>query len=296
MKIYIDWGREKDNVIFSEKNEFLEEVPEGSTVFVESGTPPKDIYEWHQKGCEIFIVDGRDVNAYRESKGMEKYGDFDDDVRDAILIRDYIENGGGCEKVEETKEKERIISFISRLWFMLEKTQTTMTNRIEALQKAYSEEVAEKYLETQEFENYTKRLEEEKNELMDYGKQIAGEKVEKLTDFDGIGRNNAVKLIGEADPEDFDALSAYLRYLGFTEETQFKSNGFAKSTIWLMAKQGWNWKVNTKWRELYEFFYDNGHSHQAAVNRLCTFIAKEIYYKIREEEAPEEVNLIDDAL
>lgn len=104
----------------------------------------------------------------------------------------------------------------------------------------------------------------------------------------GLGQRLWLGIIVTASPQNFKCLSAYLRFCGLTDDVgkSHKYNRHARSLYRLLAEEVMKQR-DPKFRPLYDKFkaqikakypdYTKGHCHNAALNRVATFLAKAIY-------------------
>lgn len=123
----------------------------------------------------------------------------------------------------------------------------------------------------------------------------------------GLGQRIWLGLMVTANPTSFKCLSAYLRYCGLTSDVMktHKYNRHAKMLYHMLAEEVMKQK-DSHFRPIYDKcktdfinkhpepetrningkslkFYTKGHSHNAALNRTATFLAKYIYKSVRGE-------------
>lgn len=105
----------------------------------------------------------------------------------------------------------------------------------------------------------------------------------------GLGIRIWLGILVTANPRDFKCLSAYLRFCGLTNETfkeTHKYNRHARMLYYMLAK-GVLRNKDPKFRPIYDQCkadlaknhpdYKKGHIHNAAMARVSTFLAKEIF-------------------
>lgn len=109
----------------------------------------------------------------------------------------------------------------------------------------------------------------------------------------GLGTRIWLGILVTANPQSFKCLSAYLRFCGLTNNTfseTHKYNRHARMLYHMLAGQVLKQR-DPKFRPIYDKCkadlvgehpdYTKGHIHNAAMARVSTFLAKEIFYQFR---------------
>jgi len=158
--------------------------------------------------------------------------------------------------------------------------------QIKARQKSYEREFGRKGIYSEVLEI----MERKKREAFREAQRLMKDELEKVSDIKGVGGSLLISLLTVAHPKKFPTLSCYLAYCGYKGTTWQNGKGkyhrLAKSFVWQMSKQTIRAK-DEKFYMLYLKFkgdlriknpeYPNGKIHGMAINRLSTFILKEIY-------------------
>ena len=102
----------------------------------------------------------------------------------------------------------------------------------------------------------------------------------------GLGSRYLAGILAYAHPNRFKSLGKFLCYCGFTNTAHItkKYNRKVKGVVYLLSKSVIKCK-NEKYYPMYKMFKESGLNHYKALNRLGTFILKEIYETFREVES-----------
>jgi len=268
----------------------MKDIPAGTEVYLERGCPHFVLWRLIEKNCEIWQVDGKRVKAYREEHQLEK-----EDITDAKIIYRLHKNKGIFKKLEKPTRHELRFQMLLGKFRRLMKMTTALKNQRQAYQLEFGNS---RFLETP-----LKILEKRKKQIIRRASKYVWKEVRELKKIRGLNKRLIVKLLAEAHPKEFPTLSKYLIYCGkkgISRETH-KYNHLASGYLYQMATS----LIRQKNERYYSFYkkvkkefreehpdYSDGKIDGMARNRVATFLLKEIYYTVREEEPPENVNLL----
>jgi len=293
MKRFIDWSRTKQVVVVDEKGNAEQvsvkkfKIPEGAEVYLEAGFSMRLIMKMMDQGCVIYRTLGQNIAEFRGEK--EKT-----DMGDAQLIREaYLQNPDMFKKVERPSELEFRLHSLMTQYRQVTKDVASFKNRIKAIEWEYGEVVYKGILGT---------LESLQKEIFKQIEPLIAVEYDKLKHIKGLGPKTLAKLLASAHPRDFLSLSAYLAYCGCKASSFYKrfevgqENGKnkgrgrfsrqAKSAIWFASK-GVLMAKDEKYYPLYKKVRTDLESrgieklvHTKALNRVQTFLLKEIYHEV----------------
>jgi len=175
--VFIDWGVTKPHVALM--NQKVTEIfikSEGCfnsfvpcNVFMEAGCPHHFLFSLIEKGCSIFVCDGKLVKALRGD--VEKT-----DENDVEFIRElWHQNPDAFHKLSIPEQKDIQINFLMKRYAHFMKDCTRFKNR----QKAYERE----FDETETYLEIVKILEAKKKEALKKVKPLLKEEIAKVKDI-----------------------------------------------------------------------------------------------------------------
>jgi hypothetical protein len=292
--VAIDWGIKEDRTkIVNEKGELLKgkkfEDISDRTVLIEAGCPKLKLIDLCKRGCKVHVIAGEIIKDFRDEFGKPKLSKYDpkSHENDAKLILKYYKLNGLKEfrefKPLSDAEGETIRE--GRHWIRINKMEIALKNQFKADKREYGKGAYQSGVLL-----FIKDLEKEKNRIERKIKKLNPETFKRISEIPGVGDKTAARIIGENNPRNFNHLSEWLSYCGFTEKSYAKRcgkyNRRLKTIICYITKHsGIQYKTNKDLRTAYDLFRKEfeskgfDHVHQKAWNRISTFFAKEIYWK-----------------
>lgn len=288
MKIYIDWGREKEWVVIEGSSlpvslpfkKCLNQIDKGDEIYLESGCPKQFLKQILKKEAKIFVVDAKKVKALRDSGNIPK-----SDFADTIVIKKFVDYGN--EYREFTLADFEFEKYKS-IYYLYERTTkhiVALKNSVQAYEKEFGE-MDQTILEG------IKTNEKLKKSLLKTLVNVFKFETSLFSDIKGIGGRYVVGILLEAHPKNFKTLSRFLIYCGLKskETTNGKFNRQAKALFHQIAVSitmqkdekyyPFYQKIKEELKENHED-WTKRHVDNAAKNRIATFIAKEVYNRIR---------------
>lgn len=288
MKKYIDWGREKEWVVIEGNSlpfslpfkKVLEQIEKNNKIYLESGCPKQFLRDILEKEAKIFIVDAKKVKKLRDSENVPK-----SDFADCIAIKKFVDYDNEYREFTwQDFEFERYKS----IYYLYERTTkhiVALKNSVQSYKKEYGKT-------NQTILGAIKTNEKLKKDLLKQLVKAFGFEINIFSDIKGVGERYVIGILLEAHPKKFRTLSRFLIYCGLKsqETTNGKFNRQAKMLFHQIAVS----IVMQKDEKYYPFYqkikeelkenhknWTKGHVDNAAKNRIATFIAKEIYRRIR---------------
>lgn len=273
MREFRDWSITKP-----EASVFEDNGDEGNEVYIESGAPKYVLYDLIKEGKEIFVVPGQEVKELRDELGWEKT-----DENDALVIKELFNRTPDVfVQFSKPKHTEIVLSFLMGKYSQITKDIAGMKNRRKAIKREFGKIGV--------YDETIKLLEKEKAKLLKQSLPLLTIEINRIKHIKGVGPALTVGLLSVAHPRNFPTKSRYLAYCGYkghTKETH-KFNRQAKSRAYLMAKE----TIMHKDPEYYPFYkkikgdlkerfpeYPPYRINNMAINRIATFILKEIWEK-----------------
>jgi len=321
-KIAIDWSHNKGLTIFDgkdinvlerkkllniisnrvgggESNEpikSMEEIqpsptPNTVVVYVEQGCPLYLQYDIIKSGASINLIDSHDVCRYREQYNICKT-----DANDAEIIYKIGSGNDGFKHYVVNQELLELHGLYHQ-FRLYQKARLMIYNVKLGHIKSYGE------FDTSVYDECVTLLKKKEVSIVkDLEKRI--DVIKRIPNIKGLGRNLWVGILITANPIYFPCLSAYLRYCGLVDlkllrgitskgKTFRKFNRHANKLYRLLADSVMIWK-DGQFRPLYDKLkvdmakkYEGERKfriNKAALNRLATFLAKSIYYYMKDVE------------
>ncbi len=296
INIFIDWAIKKKHVALIEINynttimEFfsLKDIIEfinnqkllniSLNTFLESGAPYPLLYQLVSNNFNVFIINNYLVKEYRGVR--EKT-----DINDAFYIQQlYYENPNLFKSLNLPEKNVIYIKYLSSKY----KHITRAIARFKILQKAFQREFGENDV----YLDLIKKWEKEKRKLFKEIYPLLEDDIQKVNIY-GIGNVLTMQILTEAHPIRFNSLSSYLSYCGYIGNVGYKYNHQAKSTAYQMSVSCIRHK-SPNYYPLYlkikedlkiKFLGDSkAKVNGRAINRLSTFLLKEIYRSVKNEQ------------
>ena len=296
-KIYCDWAIEKPWWIAigdgeSQKisfDDFLKILDKDTEVFCETGLP-RDSYQRPilEAGAKLRLVSANKVKEKRRETILIKT-----DKNDAVLIRLFVNNGGYILlKINSVKDLENVY------WKGLLKRYEHINKDIVKLRNL-NQSFGLEYGTGIESDAIMVIYKQEKQKILrKFGKRFMPE-IELFNDIKGVSVYSVSAVMLNSDPNKFRSVSAFLRYVGFSEKTKFTKNGKLRknpkrTVFYLMA----NTVIKKsdgylRFRKLYEKIKEDLKIRfpdeppyiidSRTKNRLATILAKEFYHRIRNQ-------------
>jgi hypothetical protein len=302
--VFIDWAVRKSNVavivfngeerqiVFKELEKLLNVLPKNveCRFYLETGAS-KSVFVWRllSRG-RVFFVAGKTVKDEREKGGKVK-----SDATDARIIRNLFSKCPTAFKESSAEEKS-----LFELRYILQKHKhiTKSIARLKNQAFAYRREFGDSELYNKQISSLNK----EKRLLFKEFKQKSKNLLKPVLDtlkIKGLGPITLGTILVCAPPLNFPSQSKYLRYFGYNACVRYKdpSKGHVKGNI-LIKRPALRSKVyeaceciirnqDKKW---YPFYLKlkadmrtrfpaakKGVVHKKAMNRMGTFLLKEIY-------------------
>ena len=297
-KVYVDWAVKNPHTVYINKKvqkmsnkELLQLAP--ANFYMETGCPYIILHKLLAKGSKIYQISGEKIKEVRSKTNQKKT-----DKLDAVIIRAYAMNSPK-EFIELTqKGKDEV-----KLKFLMAQYRHFMKDcvRMKNCNKAYIKEFAEC---NKLYETMIHELELAKREIVNKIRPLIKEETEVLQHIKGLGPRLLAGLMAEADPKRFNSKSAYLAYCGCKDFTYYKdpSKGYvkgnlrgyynhrAKTLLWQITKEVIMHKDSIYYPLYLKIKNDLKKRNvllskiainNKAINRIQTFIAKEVYTLLR---------------
>lgn len=253
-------------------------------IVLETGCPLSFIYNLCRIGYNVQLIKGQDVKEYRESKGLEK----SDEVDAKCIYELAREKPNLLSKPISPTSKEIQIIGDYRRFYKLQKARVILGNQKDAFYKYFGSGDR-----TMSMEIALQELEAGEHAYLEKVKKYIPKIPPRLQGIKGLGERIWAGIIVTANPLDFSTLSRYLRFCGYVDKEQLnhKYNRHAKMLYHMLADEVIKQR-DTQFRPIYDKCkIDIAAKHEdwrkyrvnnAGVNRLATFLAKEVYYAVRE--------------
>jgi uncharacterized protein YktA (UPF0223 family) len=244
-------------------------------IYLEAGVPYLFLYQLISNNFNVFVVDGQEVNKFRGKR--EKT-----DEKDVEYIKDLYYQVPILFK-ELTLEDKNLVhaKYLVSKYIHFTKIIVRLKNQEKAFERHFGEMNVYKYL--------IKDIEIRRKKIIIEILPFLKEDIQKIQ-IAGVGNVLSMQILTSAHPKNFTSQSAYLAYCGYIGNVGTKYNRLAKTTAYQMAKSCIMHK-NPTYYPLYikikedlklKFIYDNKlKNNNRAINRLSTFILKEIYQKVK---------------
>lgn len=303
-KYFVDWARSKAVMVVDESGNVREMTAkemitegdkpafsEGDEIYLETGFSAKVMYRLLDGGCVVHRVPGRKIKELRS--GKEKT-----DIDDAFLIKQaYEEYPEWFSVVEKPSGSERKLRRLYTMYRQVTRDIVRFKNIAQGHEWEFDIKGDVAYGDA------IKNLETLKKDVFKQMKPFVKEELRrfrKLKGIKGIGPMLLAQLLAIAHPRNFETLSKYLAYCGCKASTFYKEfdpetgkgngrgkhNWEAKVIGYLMAKcvlrakdpclEKWYYGIKERFHEEHPEWSD-GICHGKAMNRLRTYIMKEIY-------------------
>ena len=244
---------------------------------LETGCPISLIYALSRTGYIVRLVKGQDVKAFRTTIGSDK-----SDEIDALSIYNVADLYPHLLSDPITLDNQQIQLMDSwHRFYRTQKARVGLSNQMKGFQRYFGSD-GEGMKEALEILKKTEAT------YLREAKRNCPPIPERLQKIKGLGEGIWASILATANPINFKTLSRYLRFLGFVDKEQIgsKFNRLAKRNYYLLADQiirhrdpqfrPFYDKVKGQFKERYPD-WKAGKVNGMAVNRLCTFLAKEIY-------------------
>jgi hypothetical protein len=293
MEIFLDWGVRKPHVVLlpngkiykvNTANDLEEllvkscEVVKSGTVliFTEAGIPHNFAYQLLKRGYKVYVCRTNTTKKYRGNN--EKT-----DEMDVRLLREIRQtNPNEFHQLTEPEQKECELKYQMARYLHLMK----VCANLRIMQKAFEREFGEKEV----YSDVIKILEKRKSDTLKKVKPLIINELNRVKNIKGIGLRLLAGLLAVAHPKRFPTLSRYLSYCGYKYSSWQNGKGnynrIAKSLTWQITNSIIRHR-DPKFYPLYLKFkkdlrekhpnYENGRIHGMAMNRVSTFLLKELY-------------------
>jgi len=301
MKAFVDWSITRGFYVILQQKGILKEqimqdlnLPKGCEIYIEAGCPKFLLYTLIEQGHKIYQCPGKLVKEKRKQLKKEK-----SDPTDVRIIRQtYLENPTAFRELQKPDYCEARLDFLMGKYQKLTKLIVATKNRQKATEREYGEmEVYGKILQI---------LAMEKKRILRQVPPLIEAAYRRVKHIKGLGRALFAQLLAVANPKHFPTLSKFLIYCGYkgcVKNRYQKGDGkrpnyLAKSILHQIAEQTLR-HSDPVYRPLYDTCKANlskkhpdwtkAYVHAAALNRVATFIAKEIWYKLHDFQTLEEI-------
>lgn len=275
---------------------------------IEQGCPLSILYDLLLTGAEVKIINNRATEDYRREHGIDKT-----DEADARIMWELSENGA---KLIDVTLDDKLLQMkdVYHQYCRYQKARVAMMNMKKAHQRHYGASESNKPLQSSQriqlapdlspYDIAIDTLKAREKSLIKKVEQIAKELPseaggESMTAYQsnsfiqppairGLGSRIWAGIIVTANPSNFKCLSAYLRFCGLTDDVMktHKYNRHAKMLYHMLAEEVMKQRDPT-FRPIYDKCkadiatkypdYKKIHIHNAALNRVATFLAKHIF-------------------
>jgi predicted RNA-binding protein YlxR (DUF448 family) len=295
MEVYLDWGIRKPHVVLlpdgktyrvktiGDMEELLvkssEVVKSGKIlIFTEAGIPHNFVYQLIQKGYGVYICRTKTTKEFRGNRGKN-------DEADARLLKEIHQiQPDAFRQLMEPEQRESELKYHMGCYLHFMKACISFKNKQQAFEREFGEKEA--------YSEVIKILKAKKSDALKKVKPLIIKELNKVKDIKGIGLCLLAGLLATAHPKRFQSLSKYLAYCGYKESSWQRGKGnynrLAKSFAWQITNSIIRHR-DTKFYPLYLKFkkdlkekdpnYENGRIHGMAMNRVSTFLLKELYRK-----------------
>lgn len=280
-----------------------------ASVVIEQGCPLNLAYNLILAGANVFVISNRATEEYRKAHGIEK-----SDEIDVKIIYELATNGATLTPLNLDNKLIQMHDLYHQ-YCRYQKARVAMGNMRKAHLRHYRGWESEKAIESRRIfhqpldltpydiaidtlgareKSLLKRLETTYKGLPLF--EAGGESKLALQStyhiqppaIKGLGQRLWLGILVTANPQRFKCLSAYLQFCGLTDEVSksHRYNRHARSLYRLLAESMLRAR-NEKYRAIYDQCkatiakqhpdYTKGHCHNAALNRVATLLAKEIF-------------------
>lgn len=295
MKYAIDFGIKKRNeFIVDEKGKEIKDLnlKKKDLVLVEIGCPKGKLYQYAEK-CKVLLIDGKETKKARKGKKTHK--------EDALtILRLYKEKPQLFKKltIKDKEELGRIKQF--KIYMRITKTLAGIKNIQKAQIKEYGGEL-------EDIKEQIKYLEKKKKELLKPLEKWVKPYLKQTEDIKGLGPRYLIEVLLFAPPKKFHCLSAYLSYCGYKGSAYWKIdqkggkkkagkyNHNVHAAYYCIVTEIIKHRIKSpnKFGKMYDEFKKNiakknkdwtkGKINGVTINRIATFVAKEIYNRFKDE-------------
>ena len=293
-KIYCDWAIEKPWWIAIDDKEpqkisfsnFLKLLNKDTEIFCETGLP-RDSFQRPilEAGAKLRLVSASKIKEKRRETILTKT-----DENDTVLIRLFVNNGGYVLlNIDSVQDLEGVYwKGLLKRYEHINKDITKLKNLNQSFGLEYGNNIEKDAIITIYEKEKTKILKK-------FGKRYKPE-IELFNDIKGVSTYSISSVMINSNPNKFNSVSAFLRYVGFSEKTKYTQSGKRrlnkKRTPFYFMVLGAIKKSDDylKYRKLYEkikedlrikfpdeppFIIEN-----RTKNRLATILAKEFYHRV----------------
>jgi hypothetical protein len=284
-RVFIDFGIRKPHAVLSGRGgrvRFVDDFQRlhlvNCQIYLEEGCPGHLLQSLLGQN-EVFLVDGRAVKAARDSIGLSKT-----DSNDVLALRELVRQQPLLprrltqQEIEEVETRQKY-SYYCKIASLI----ASLKNRQRSLSVEFGESLPH-------LDAILVELEREKRKAARCFMQFAP--VARRLQIRGVGPRYLGGILVKAHPDRFRSLSSYLYYCGlkgsaieskrYSRHVRSLYHQLAASVV--MQKDVRFYRLYRKVkRDLAERFPDAGKSRieGKAKNRLATFLAKEIYARLR---------------
>ena len=315
MNFYIDYGYpwavcidEADPVLVERGDllDFLKEHATGEpiTLICETGVRSfgafiKELLDDDSRN-EVIRIKGIDVKAVAKDLGIYKVKGISreqDDMNSALAIREAFKRG--CETSPLTSEDFEIIK--EYLMVTENRIATNILARLKVMKKAYARSIDT----VPEFlDDWLATAEEYKKEKVAKIREHFGDQVQEVAFIKGLGSTYLSEVIAYANPSRFPRLKAFLAFCGFRATARYKDPtkrnvkgnvrrryNIPAHTALIQAAENTIRQRDPSYRPVYNYLKADlaerevRAPHTTAINRLATFLAKDVY-TIHKHERP----------
>ena len=296
-KVYCDWAIEKPWWIAIEDEEpqkisftsFLKILDKDTEIFCETGLP-RDAYQRPilEAGAKLRLVSSDKIKEKRRETLLIKT-----DENDAVLIRLFLNDGGYILlKIDSIEDLEDVYwKGLLKRYEHINKDTTKLKNLNQSFGLEYGGDIRQDAI-------ITIYQQEKQKVLKKFGKRFKPE-IDLFKDIKGVSTYSVSAAMINSNPKKFRSVSAFLRYVGYSEKTKFTQSGkrrpnkkripfyFMANEV-IMIKNG-----NLKYRKLYEKIKEDLRIkfpdeppyviENRTKNRLATILAKDFYQRIRNQ-------------
>jgi len=243
--------------------------------FIESGAPYLLLHQLITNDFNVFIVDSHLIKDFRGER--EKT-----DEKDAQYIRELYHQKPEIFKPLTLQDKDLIhAKYLVAKYIHFTKGIARLKNQQKAFERQFGD--SETYKHT--IKEWSLKKKEALTEVLPYLK----EDIQKIN-IAGVGNVLSMQILASAHPNKFNSLSSFLAYCGYKGNVGTKYNRLAKTTAYQMASECVMHK-NEKYYPLYlkvkedlkQRFPEDRKAkiNGKAINRLSTFLLKEIYSSVK---------------
>jgi len=269
--------------------ESIETVKSGgslnSAIILETGCPHSLTYDLVRLGYPVQFIKGQDVKALRDMNGHEK-----GDVSDTMLIHFLASIKPNLLSAPVTMSDSTMQATDAyRRYYRIQSARVALQNQGTGFKRCFGGI-------SEELETALGTLKAAETSYLKKAESLVPEMPLELRQIKGLGDRLWTGIIVTANPVKFKTLSRYLRFCGLVSKEQIgpNYNRHARMLYHQLAKSVAMMQSEPHYRALYdkckldiaERFpdYTKGHVHNAAMNRVSTFLAKEIYRVVSERD------------